>query len=159
VTDSQASAERRLGRPALAVLLVVLALGLVWASVDPFTVLFYVPYALVGLLLVYRRPGNVVSWLILAIGFTFLTTTTTPTIDPDALARGTAPADHVFQAWLAGWAGSLTFVAYTALTIVFPSGRLPSGRWRWPSIALLVAAFLVAVVPAFATLYTARELA
>ena len=132
-------------------MLAVFGLGLLWASVDPFTVLFFLSYAIVGLLLVLRRPGNAVSWLVFAIGFSFLTTTTWPNLDVSGLEAGTAPAWQYVLVWLASWAGSLTFVAYLALTLVFPSGRLPAAPWRLPAIALLGAAVVLAVLPALGT--------
>ena len=143
-------APRRLGRAGRSAVGVLVVIGTVLASFDPFTLMFFLSYATVGALLVVRRPENAVSWVVLAIGFTFLTTQTWPGIDYDAVRAGSGSPLEVFLLWLGGWAGNLTFVSYLALTLLFPEGRLPPGRWRRPAIALLVTAASVSVLPAFA---------
>lgn len=57
------------GRGALALLLLG---GIVLASFDIITVAQYLPYAIVGGVLVVRRPRNPIAWLLIAIGSAFL---------------------------------------------------------------------------------------
>lgn len=47
-----------------------------------------------------------------------------------------------------GWTGG--FLSLLALSILFPSARLPAGRWRIPAIALICAAALTVALTAFA---------
>ncbi len=123
--------------------------GALLASLDPFTFLFYVSYALVGAYVAARRPRNPVGWLLIAIAFGFIATTTTPDWDVAALSRGEASFRDAFTAWLGAWSGSATFVGYLALTIIFPSGHLPS-QGRRTSIALLAIATAMVCLVAFA---------
>ncbi len=50
-----------------------------------------------------------------------------------AMPRGASSS----RSWVASWVGYATFSAFVALMILFPSGRLPAGRWHRPAIALL----------------------
>jgi hypothetical protein len=144
--------ERSLGLPGRILLLLLLGIGLVFARVDPFSVFFFSSYAAVGALLVVRRPRNVIGWLLIWIAFGFIGTTTAPVMDIDALQAGTATWPDFLTAWVAAWSGYATFGGLVALMILFPSGRLPGGRWRRPAIALLAACivltFLAAAAPA-----------
>lgn len=124
------------GRLVLGALLLVAALG---ATNDPFTLAFFASYAVVGALLVVRRPRNAIGWLSLGIGVAFIGTTVRGGLDADGLAAGTAPFDQFLWAWVASWAGTLAFALIVALTVLFPYGRLPEGRWfRRIGVALLV---------------------
>ncbi len=118
----------------LAIIAVVIAMI---AAFDPISMFLAVSYGLVGGLLVLRQPGNVVGWLLLLIAFAFSATTTPAGIDLASLTAGTAGLGDFLPVWLSSWAGGLSFIAYTTLTLIFPSGRLPRGRWRRLAIALL----------------------
>jgi class 3 adenylate cyclase len=107
----------------------LLTLGLVLAVSNGFqAILFYVPYAAVGTLLVLRRPANVIGWLLLALSALDAVSLNVPgTAGP--LASGTAPfAERVFG-WLTAVVGPPIFFCYFLLAVVFPTGRLPRGRW------------------------------
>jgi hypothetical protein len=125
-----------LGMPGRIGLAVFLAVGGYLATADPFTFAFFLSYGAVGALLAVRRPTNAVSWLLLVIGFGFIPTTVRPEMDIAALQAGTASTLDLALAWWSSW-GALTSFGYLALTILFPSGRLPEGRGRWLAIALL----------------------
>lgn len=135
--------------------LVALALGgFVLASVDPFTLVFFGSYVVVGLILAFRRPTNGVSWLLIAIAFAFLGTTTPPRIDFAALQAGRAPLLDSVQAWIAAWIAPAAFLGFAGLAFVFPSGRLPAGRWRRPSILVLVIGLVVVALSAVQPIIT-----
>lgn len=132
--------------PARLLLGVLLILGAVLAAIDPFTLAFYASYAALGALLVVRRPRNAVGWLSLAIGASFIGTTVRGDLDVDRLVAGTAPLDQFLWAWIASWAGTLAFALIVALTVVFPHGRLPEGRWLRRVGAMLLVASATTVV-------------
>jgi hypothetical protein len=142
--------ERPLGLPGRILLGVVLAGGLVLARFDVFTVFFYVSYAVVGGLLVWRRPRNSIGWLLVLLAFGFVGTTTTPDLDAAALVRGDAAWGEFLMVWLAAWSGYASFSGFVALMILFPSGRLPAGRWHRPAIALLATCFGLTALSAIA---------
>jgi hypothetical protein len=87
--------------------------------------LFIVACSVVGLLIVSRRPGNVIGWtyalvaLVLAVG---------------EVAGGYASRSLPGAAWVALLPDLLWLVAtplgVALLLLLFPTGRLPGRRWR-----------------------------
>lgn len=121
----------------------LVGLGCVAASVDPFAIALFVVYVAVGALLAIRRPSNIVGWLLIAIAFTFVGTARQPSLDVAGLTRGDASFAQTVTVWIGAWAGSATFLGFASLAAVFPTGRLPGGRWRRPVIAVLGAGLVV----------------
>jgi len=88
-------------------------------------------FAVVGSLLVAKRPSNPVSWIMITIGLmvglfpaaeTYAAYVMTTRGHPDALA--------VFGAWVTAWYWYLLLaLALIFLPLLFPDGRLPSRRW------------------------------
>jgi hypothetical protein len=102
-----------------------------------------IPAASVATLLVARRPGNPIGWLLFGILFAGAS----PSNEYDILAYrmhpGTVPFGWVSVVFEELWPLFLVFVAI--LLWVFPDGKLPAGRWRRPSVILLVSGLLLAV--------------
>jgi hypothetical protein len=140
----------RLGTVPTLGLVALLAVGLGLALVDPFTLLSYVSYGSIGALLAIRRPRNPIGWLLIAIAFGFVGTTSTPGVDAAALAAGTVSNWEKVQVWVTGWSGSASYVCLFALMLIFPSGHLPVGRWRLPSRILLLFCLVLIVLTALA---------
>ena len=101
------------------------------------------PATSVGVLLAARRPRNPIGWLLLAI----LLVGASPTGEYDILDyrmhHGTLPLGWLAVVIQECWPLFLAFVAI--LLWVFPDGKLPAGRWRRPSVVLLVAGLAIAV--------------
>ena len=146
---------------ALAVtVLVVLAglvlIGLEWGSLVTSDAIFgagaeagSIAYAALGALIV-RRAGNLVGWFMLAEGaFTAIMIAGSAYAVFGVKAHpGTLPAAAAVGA-LAEAVFVLTAINLAALFLVFPTGRLPSPRWRPAAVAgvvltsLILAAFIV----------------
>jgi hypothetical protein len=98
----------------------------------------------VATLLAARRPGNPIGWLLFGILFAGAS----PSNEYDILAYrmhpGTLPLGWVSVVFEELWPLFLVFVAI--LLWVFPDGKLPGGRWRRPSVVLLVSGLLLGVV-------------
>jgi hypothetical protein len=150
VTQATLPPEQRLGITGRAILIAVLAAGLVLASSDPFAVFFFVSYAVLAALLVARKPRNAIGWLLLVIAFGFVAVASSPWHDLDALRAGTESTADFLGIWVTTWAGYLMFGCFAALTVLFPTGRLPAGRWRRPAIALFIGCGIVIVLSAVA---------
>jgi hypothetical protein len=95
----------------------------------------------VGALVAARRPRNPIGWLLLsAAGLITLF------LFGDAYAsyslqfgHGPLPLDR-FMAWLSLWVTIPGFGAFIFLFLLFPTGHLPSARWKW--VAILAAGVL-----------------
>jgi hypothetical protein len=109
-----------------------------------------VSFSAVGGLIASQRPGNPIGWLFLTVGLSqgFDSFDTqygryALVTNPGALPGGP------FMVWMASW----TFVpglglAATLTLLLFPTGRLPSPRWRWVPWAVAAAIALMVVPPA-----------
>ena len=104
------------------------------------------PFAVVGLLIVRRRPRNSIGWIFLAFTFAVLVSVTAANYAVlvyrvhDALPLGRL-AVALAPAWI-------PVLALAPLPIVlFPEGHIPPGRWRWTFWAYvgLAVVFLAAV--------------
>src|SRR6266705_2710019 len=98
-------------------------------------VVFIVAFATVGALLAWKRPANPIGWLLSATGLSYAS----------AVAVGRLllqfPRTQAWGSWL-GWMyfAGIGFVVFVLL--LFPTGSLPSRRWRpvaWAAAAAIAA--------------------
>jgi signal transduction histidine kinase len=98
-------------------------------------VMFITGFATVGALLIWKRPANPIGWLLSATGASY------------ALAAGGgllllhSPQTRAWGDWL-GWLFFLGFGFAVFVMLLFPTGSLPSRRWRpvaWATAAGIVA--------------------
>ncbi len=99
----------------------------------------------VGAVVASRRPENPVGWLLCLSGVSVSTSSFTSQYaiyallaQPDSLPAGEA------LAWVASWQLPVMIGLQVSYLLLFPTGRLPSGRWR--PVAWLIVAFVVAGV-------------
>jgi hypothetical protein len=99
-------------------------------------------YAPVGALIASRRPANPVGWLLclngvaLSIGhFSAQYAIYTLLAQPGSLPAGEA------MAWIASWILPIIIGIQIFFYLLFPTGRLPSDRWKW--FAWLTVAFVI----------------
>jgi hypothetical protein len=103
-----------------------------------------IPAASVATLLAARRPGNPIGWLLFGILFAGYSPSNQYDILAYRMHPGTLPLGGVSVVFEELWPLFLVFVAI--LLWVFPDGKLPAGRWRRPSVVLLVSGLLLGVV-------------
>jgi len=95
-----------------------------------------VTLSFLGALLAYYRPENLISWLLVAIAL-LRQTSVFSLIHNVRLAQGAEPTlGLLFWVNLSPSLSALTYSLLAFLFIMFPTGRLPSPRWR-PAIGLL----------------------
>ncbi|WP_410792818.1 hypothetical protein [Kribbella sp. C-35] len=108
--------------------------------------------ATIGAVVASRLPRNSVGWILLALGVG-IELPYAPEAYAElsvATALGPLPGDE-WAAWVGSWAGIPAFFGLTAfLFLVFPTGRLPSRRWRWAGWFVAVSVTLATVAVALA---------
>ena len=104
----------------------------------------------VGAVVASRRPENPVGWLLCLSGVATSTSTFASQYAiyallarPDSLPAGEA------MAWIASWTLPIMNGVQVFYLLLFPTGRLPSRRWRW--LAWLTVAYVLvgALIAAF----------
>jgi signal transduction histidine kinase len=129
---------------------------------DAALILAFVPYAVVGALVVARQPANRIGWLFLvsgllmSIGLTAFEYAIYGDLTNPGSLPGTSWALRTSQ-----WISFIPFLMYAFLFLLFPDGHLPSRRWR--PVALLAALSIGwleanAIAPGVIPLFPAREL-
>src|SRR5215217_1049514 len=105
-----------------------------------------ISYAPVGALIASRHPENPVGWLLCLSGFVISLSYFSAEYaiyallaQPDSLPAGEA------MAWVFSWMLPLVIGYSTLSYLLFPTGRLPSRRWRW-AVWLSVAFIVVGVL-------------
>jgi hypothetical protein len=97
-----------------------------------------------GALIVARRPGNRVGWLLLAAG---LSVGISGLVQAYAQAGLALPGVRL-AAWLSNWTWVTLSGLVVFLLLLYPDGRLPSPRWRLVAWAAAVGCGLAAVCSA-----------
>lgn len=98
-------------------------------------------FALAGALLALKRPENAVGWLFGGVGAAFAVITAGETYAVNSLLQG-KDGGLIYQiAWLTSWAWVIFLGLIAFAVLLFPSGDLPSPRWRIPA-RLMAGAFL-----------------
>ena len=122
--------------------------GVLVASRSGFGLLWFVPYAAVGIVLIVRRPGMSIGWLLFAIGWLLVVQVMPVDATAEQFSAGTVPWPQLVLAFMAGGplgVAAMILIAYLAM--VFPSGRLPGGRWgRVARVMLAAVSLLVALM-------------
>ena len=107
-------------------------------------------FATVGAVVAARHPRNAVGWLCLAVGFLGSVNAVAVPYAEYALVTqpGSLPGSLV-MAWLSLWLSYVWGLTVTFLPLLFPTGRLPTPRWRpvaWAGAILLLAMCVVAAI-------------
>ena len=118
-----------------------------WAE----NLLFAVGFSTVGAVIASRSSSkNPIGWLFCAIGLSFGVihfsaqyAIYTLLAQPGTLVGGEAAA------WIVSWAWVLAVGLIVFLALLFPDGRLPSGRWRWFAWLSLTLILMGAISGAF----------
>ena len=109
-------------------------------------------YATVGAIIASRLPQSPIGWLFCAIAFAFaLVHFSAEYANYTILAPPGSLLGVEAAAWLTSWVWVVGLGLVVFLDLLFPTGKLPSARWRWfawfTAISLLPAAVLAALSP------------
>ena len=144
--ERAAATERPLGLAGRLAVGAIVVAGMIVGAPSGFGVFWFVPYAGVGALLAIRRPRTSIGWILLGIGWCLAMATITVDATVKGFAEGSVSPITAGLAVITSIAGTTGFVLFGLLAIVFPSGRMPSGRWRHPAqLAVAVACATLAL--------------
>jgi class 3 adenylate cyclase len=99
------------------------------AVVLPGGLLLFIPFAIVGTLLAIRRPQTSIGWILLALGWVFALLLTPIDASAKQFAAMIVSWPVGLLAVAQGAAAPASFVLLALLAVVYPSGRIPTGRW------------------------------
>jgi hypothetical protein len=126
---------------------------------DVFLLVGFGAFAVVGALLIAKRPTNLVGWIMAASGLmvglfpagdSYAAYVMTTSGHPDALA--------VIGAWAQGWYWLLLLVLVLVyLPLLFPDGRLPSRRWLPFALLMGIVTLSVVVLGALTDTLTGQD--
>src|SRR5215207_2369127 len=102
-------------------------------------------YAPIGALVASRRMANPVGWLVCIYGFVIALSYFCAEYAVYALLaeHGSLPAGEALV-WITSWSLPIIIGLTVLPLLLFPTGRLPSRRWRW--LAWLTAAWMLVTV-------------
>jgi signal transduction histidine kinase len=118
------------------------------STADDLSLLLAMAFPVIGAVIATRRPENRIGWIFVAVGVSFATASLSTEYASYALVtrKGAIPFGG-FAAWVSTWAWPPGIVlTFTFLLLLFPTGVLPSRRWR-PVAWLAWAAIVITVVP------------
>ena len=120
--------------------------GLIW-------LIPFIPFAGVGALLAIRRPRTSIGWILIGLGWSFAILMAPVRATAQQFAAGTADPPSAVLAIAQGGGGPAAFFLFALLATVFPSGRLPTGRWGMLGraaleigLAIVVAGYLMPLI-------------
>jgi hypothetical protein len=107
--------------------------------------LLMLPFAVVGAVVAIRQPRNPIGWLMLALALLFLTSTDSGLYAVRAyrVDHSGLPLSRLAVAFTQLWVGLLVLLPLPIL--LYPDGRLPSRRWRWPFFVYVGACALLVI--------------
>lgn len=107
--------------------------------------LLMLPFAVVGAVVAIRQPRNPIGWIMLALATLFLTSTDAGLYAVRAfrIDHKDLPLARLAVACTQLWVGLLVLLPLPIL--LYPDGRLPSRRWRWPFFVYIAACVLLVV--------------
>jgi MFS family permease len=148
--DPTGLTSRPLGLPCQIAVVAVAALAIAVGLTSGVGLLESAPYAVVGGLLVIRRPRHLLGWLLLAGAWTFaLSSVPVPTTTAQLVA-GAVPPLMMAVAVVQASTGGFLITVLLVITLVFPSGRFPTGPWGRLARLALAIVLLLAILGVFA---------
>ena len=147
---TRADSSANLGTAGRIVVVAIVALGLAIGLTSGSGLLEALPYGLVGGFLAIRRPRNPIGWLLLAGASAFALASFTVPATAAELASASVPAPDLALAVIQAASGAPLLILLLAITVVFPSGRIPGGRWGQVARLAIATVIVVAIVTLFA---------
>ena len=123
------------------------------STAPPLWLVPFVPFAGIGALLAIRRPRTSIGWILIGLGWSFVILVAPVHATVQQFADGTVGIPWAVLAIAQGGGGPAAFFLFAVLATVFPSGRLPTGRWGvlgWAALGvgltIVVAGYVMPVI-------------
>ena len=118
----------------------------------------FVLFAVLGTVIVWRRPGHGIGWLLVLVGaFNAMATTSNEYVLFGFSDRRGFPSDELVYV-ICGWAWvPATAGVAMALPLLFPDGRLLSPRWRPLAVIAALVTMLLSIVDALSVEMTVPD--
>jgi len=103
----------------------------IWSAADVFDVVINIGVPILGIVVVNKRPRNAIGWIFIVAGAALAVASFGQAYALHVLLAepGTLPAGRAL-AWLSNVLWPIPLVALILLFLLFPTGHLPSARWR-----------------------------
>lgn len=141
---------RPLGLPGRIGVMAVVALALAVGLTSGTGLFEAAPYGLVGGFLAIRRPRSSIGWLLLLGAWSFAMSSLYTPASVAQLTTGAVSPLVLAITIVQAWTGSSFIVVLFVITLTFPAGRLPIGRWGQLARFAMALVVLLAVLSAFA---------
>jgi hypothetical protein len=141
--------DRPLGLPGRITVTAVVALALLLGLTSGTGLFEAAPYGLVGGFLAIRRPRSSIGWLLLLGALSFAVSSLYSPASVAQLTTGAASPLVLAITVVQAWSGSPLIVVLFVVTLTFPTGRLPIGRWGQLARFALALVVLLTVLSAF----------
>jgi hypothetical protein len=132
-----------LGWPGRLAVAIAVVAGLILGAQTGIGLPWFIPFGGVGALLAVRRPRTSIGWILLALGFAFAFSPASVDATAEQFASMALPLPTALFALLVFAAPGVIFYLLAVMAVVFPSGRLPGGRWALPARVALGAGLLL----------------
>ncbi len=100
-------------------------------------------YGTIGAFVMSRVPGNPLGWLMFLVGVSFGVTGVSA--EYVVWAEDTGAPLQSLAAWLSNWTYVVVFSPLLLILLLFPTGRVPSPRWRFVLYVIVGAALALAI--------------
>jgi hypothetical protein len=117
---------------------------------DPAQFIGFGAFAVVGALLVAKRPTNVIGWIMAVVALLLMAFRAGGAYAAYVVAtRGQPDVLAIFGAWIGHWAwGLILALTVIYLPLLFPDGKLPSRRWLPVAVLGGIGALVLVVLSA-----------
>lgn len=90
--------------------------------------LYIALFGFLGSLIAYRRPGNPIGWVLVGVAILRQIGALAAVVDVTVANGAEVTWSHILLRGL--WPSGFTFALLAFVFVIFPTGRLPSRRWR-----------------------------
>jgi hypothetical protein len=117
-------------------------------------------FAIVAALIVSRQPRNTIGWVLMVAVVAFVVGTPLESyVEHVAPSSPESTLPILLAVWFSNWNWLLLIFPLLYVLLLFPSGRPPTPRWRWVSVAAIAWAMLFVLMATLSQRLTTPDFA